>query len=157
MLSAVFKKIPDKEEFNQFVRAQHYWLEDFAIFTVIKSSYGGRSWNEWPNALKNRQPQALKDFCSKNALAIERVKFTQYLFSRQWHKLKSYANSKNISIIGYIHIYVNYEIDEDWKHPSYIKIDGKGQMQINSCVPPDYISRNGQRCGIPVYNWENLK
>jgi 4-alpha-glucanotransferase len=152
-----FQKMPDKEDFNQFVHAQHYWLEDFALFTVIKSAQGGRGWNEWPMALKSRQPQALKEFSSRNEMALERVKFIQYLFARQWHKLKGYVNSKNMAIIGDIPIYVNYDSVDVWKHPSFFKIDGKGQMQFISGVPPDYFSRTGQRWGNPVYNWPHLK
>ena len=95
-----FQKNSDREDFDRFVRAQHYWLEDFALFTVIKAVYGGRSWNEWPRALKTRQAQALKKFHRRNFSELERAKFIQYLFFRQWHKLKDYANSKNVAIIG---------------------------------------------------------
>ena len=47
-----FQKRTDREDFDHFVHAQQYWLEDFALFTVIKSVYGGLGWNEWPKALK---------------------------------------------------------------------------------------------------------
>jgi len=152
-----FEKMPDRRDFNDFVKAQHYWLEDFALFTVIKSAQGGRGWNEWPAALKNRQPQALEEFTRKNFLELERVKFTQYVFYRQWNKLKAYANSKKVAIIGDIPIYVNYDSVEVWRHPSYFKIDSEGHMKFISGVPPDYFSRTGQRWGNPVYNWPQLK
>ena len=152
-----FQKISDRKDFDQFVRAQHYWLEDFALFTVIKSVYGGRSWNEWPQALKNRQPQALGEFTRKNSSDLERVKFIQYIFYRQWHNLKAYANSKNIDIIGDIPIYVNEDSVEVWRHPSFFKIDAHGSLKFISGCPPDYFSRTGQRWGNPVYNWAQLK
>jgi 4-alpha-glucanotransferase len=152
-----FQKRTDRKDFDHFVKTQHYWLEDFALFTVIKSVYGGHCWNEWPKAFKNHQAQALHEFARKNSLALERVKFIQYLFFRQWHKLKAYANSKNVSIIGDIPIYVNYDSVEVWRHPSFFKIDSEGNLKFISGVPPDYFSRTGQRWGNPVYNWANLK
>ena len=42
-----------------FRSAQSYWLEDYALFISIKEAQGGGSWNEWPAALRQRQPQAL--------------------------------------------------------------------------------------------------
>ena len=152
-----FQKNSNVEDFDRFVRAQHYWLENFALFTVIKSAHGGRGWNEWPGPLRTRQPQALKEFARRNSSDLERVKFIQYLFFRQWRKLKDYANSKNVAIIGDIPIYVNYDSVEVWCHPSFFKIDSAGNLQFISGCPPDYFSRIGQRWGNPVYNWAHLK
>jgi len=152
-----FQKNTDREDFDRFVRDQQYWLEDFALFTVIKSVYGGRSWNEWPKALKTRQPQALEELARRNASALERTRFIQYLFFRQWRKLKAYANSKNVAIIGDIPIYVNYDSVEVWRYPSFFKVDREGELMFISGCPPDYFSRTGQRWGNPVYSWEHLK
>ncbi len=152
-----FQKSPDRKDFDRFVREQRYWLEDFALFMVIKAVLGGRGWNEWPAALKDRHPQALKEFSRRHSSALEQVKFIQFLFFRQWHKLKAYANSKGIAIIGDIPIYVNYDSVEVWRHPSFFKIDRKGNLQFISGCPPDYFSRTGQRWGNPVYNWAQLK
>lgn len=152
-----FQRMKDHGAFDAFVKAQHYWLEDFALFTVIKSVHGGRGWNEWPKDLKTRQPQAFEAFSLKYAKDLEQVKFIQFIFFSQWHKLKAYANSKNMAIIGDIPIYVNYDSVEVWRHPSYFKIDSEGHLKFISGCPPDYFSRTGQRWGNPVYNWAQLK
>lgn len=152
-----FQKRTDRKDFDQFVRSQQYWLEDFALFTVMKSVHGGLGWNDWPKALKNRQPQVLAEFSRQNSSELDRVKFIQYLFYSQWHKLKDYANSKGIAIIGDIPIYVNYDSVEVWRHPSFFKIDSEGHLKFISGCPPDYFSRTGQRWGNPVYNWAQLK
>jgi len=152
-----FQKEGDRGDFDRFVSEQHYWLEDFALFMVIKEVFGGRSWNEWPRPLRTRQPQALKDFARRKFSDLEKVKFIQYLFFRQWHKLKAYANGKNVAIIGDIPIYVNYDSVEVWRHPSFFKLDSEGHLKFISGCPPDYFSRTGQRWGNPVYNWAQLK
>jgi len=145
------------EDFDHFIKAQKDWLNDFALFTVIKSVYGGRCWNEWPSSLKNRKPDALERFARKHTADIERVKFIQYLFFRQWHKLKAYAGLKHIAMIGDIPIYVNYDSIDVWRHPSFFKLDDEGRLKFISGCPPDYFSRTGQRWGNPVYDWANLK
>ena len=99
----------------------------------------------------------LEEFVRRHASELERVKFIQYIFYRQWHKLKAYANSKNVAIIGDIPIYVNYDSVEVWRYPSFFKLDREGHMQFISGCPPDYFSRTGQRWGNPVYNWAHLK
>jgi len=152
-----FQNSMDHEDFKNFTKNQRYWLDDFALFTVIKNIHGGIGWSEWPKALKGRQPQAIKDFSRKHAMELEKVKFIQYLFFRQWHKLKNYANSKNVAIIGDIPIYVNYDSVEVWCHPSFFKLDGQGHLRFVSGCPPDYFSRTGQRWGNPVYDWTHLK
>jgi len=152
-----FQKRADRSDFDLFVKEQKSWLEDFALFSVIKAAYGGRCWNEWPASLKKRQPEALKEFARKNAADIEQVKFIQYLFYRQWRKLKRYANNKGLAIIGDIPIYVNFDSVEAWRYPSFFKIDGEGNLKFISGCPPDYFSRTGQRWGNPVYDWANLK
>jgi len=152
-----FQKNKDREDFDRFVHEQHYWLEDFALFTVIKSVHGGRGWNEWPAALKDRQAQALAEFAHRHSAELEKARFIQYIFFRQWHKLKAYANSKGLAIIGDIPIYVNYDSVDVWRHPSFFKLDSHGNLKFISGCPPDYFSRTGQRWGNPVYNWSQLK
>ncbi len=153
-----FQKDPAQHEaFENFVQAQRYWLDDFALYTVLKSAHGGRGWNEWPQAFKTRNQKALEEFVLKHGPAVQRQKFIQYLFFLQWGRLKSYANSRGVAIIGDIPIYVNYDSVEVWRHPSYFKIDGHGRLKFVSGCPPDYFSRTGQRWGNPVYDWAKLK
>jgi len=99
----------------------------------------------------------LEELARRNASALERTRFIQYLFFRQWRKLKAYANSKNVAIIVDIPIYVNYDSVEVWRYPSFFKVDREGELMFISGCPPDYFSRTGQRWGNPVYSWEHLK
>lgn len=152
-----FQKAKDRRDFEKFVDEEKYWLENFALFIVIKSLHNGQSWVDWPKDLKNRKPEAMENFKRQHAAAIQRIKFIQFLFYRQWKNLKSYANSKGIEIIGDIPIYVNFDSVEVWCHPSFFKLDGEHHMKFISGCPPDYFSKTGQRWGNPVYNWTQLK
>jgi 4-alpha-glucanotransferase len=150
------KKKPG-EDYNRFYQKHSFWLDDFAIFTVAKSVYGGKSWNEWPMGLRRRNKPTLAKFCKDNATAIARVKFIQFLFFGQWKKFKTYAHSQHVRIIGDIPIYVNFDSVEVWCYPKLFKLYDNGQSKFVSGCPPDYFSKTGQRWGSPVYDWAQLK
>jgi 4-alpha-glucanotransferase len=143
--------------FNLFCTQHQYWLEDFALFVVLKSHFEGRLWGDWPKAFKMRDPAALRSFARKNRDQILRVKFEQYLFFKQWFALKRYCQERAVGIIGDIPIYVNYDSADVWTHPKLFKLDRSMKPKFVSGVPPDYFSKTGQRWGNPVYDWKRLR
>ncbi len=154
---ARFAKQEPDADYRVFLADNKDWLHDFALFMVIKATLKGACWQDWPKALKQRKPTALKQFYAKNRYAVERIKFIQFLFFRQWAKLKKYANAQGVSIIGDIPIYVNYDSVEVWCYPQFFKLDAQGGLKFVSGCPPDYFSKTGQRWGNPVYDWAALK
>jgi 4-alpha-glucanotransferase len=143
--------------FELFCSQQGYWLDDFALFVVLKSHFEGRLWADWPKAFKLRDPAALRSFAKKNREQIMRIKFEQYLFSKQWNALKRYCQEKSVEIIGDIPIYVNYDSADVWTYQKFFKLDRYHQPKFVSGVPPDYFSKTGQRWGNPVYDWKKLR
>lgn len=145
------------EGYEKFCSENSAWLEDYALYVVIKTSCGGRVWNEWPVKLRNREPKALDIFKSQHDEELERVKFLQYLFFKQWFALKRYCNDKGIQIIGDIPIYVSYDSVDVWVNHEIFKLDEEMRPTFVSGVPPDYFSATGQLWGNPVYRWDVLK
>jgi 4-alpha-glucanotransferase len=146
-----------KSDYVSFCLANKEWLEDFALFMAIKESLGGVSWDHWPTPLRGRDMQALKVFASENKDAIEEHKFRQYLFFSQWEKVKEYAHSKKIRIIGDIPIFVAYDGADTWSHPELFCLDASGKPSVVAGVPPDYFSPTGQLWGNPLYRWDAHK
>ncbi len=151
------KRVIKLRDFENFCVHEAYWLDDYALFVVLKGFFHNASWNEWPLDIRDRNPEALKDFSAANANAIEKERFTQYLFYRQWRSLQEYCSRKGIGLIGDIPIYVTYDSVDVWVHPEIFKLDQQKNPITVAGVPPDYFSANGQRWGNPVYNWEKLK
>ncbi|MBI3314357.1 MAG: 4-alpha-glucanotransferase [Candidatus Omnitrophica bacterium] len=154
---ARWAKLKDKSGYDVFCRANAHWLEDYAVFSVAKSVFNGRPWNEWPGGLKRRKPGALKAFLRTHTRAVGQVRFVQFLFFSQWQRLKQYAKANGVGIIGDIPIYVNYDSADVWRHPGLFKLNHDLVPRFVSGCPPDYFSRTGQRWGNPVYDWANLK
>ena len=80
--------------------------------------------------------------------------FYQFIFFRQWHALKTYANERGIQIIGDIPIFVAYDSADVWAHPELFYLDDEGQPTVVAGVPPDYFSPTGQLWGNPLYRWD---
>jgi 4-alpha-glucanotransferase len=144
-------------DFDDFVRNNEFWLEDFAVFVSLKRKLDNRHWCEWPKEIRNRSKQALKLVQRELKDDIKRQIFLQYIFYRQYSCLKSYCEKLGINIIGDIPIYVAYDSADVWTHPEMFKMTQARKPRYIAGVPPDYFSRTGQLWGNPVYNWQYLE
>ena len=84
---------------------------------------------------------------------VQSVDF-QFKFDEQWRKLKAYANSKGIRIIGDIPIYVALDSADAWANPGLFQLDQENLPTAVAGVPPDGFSPTGQLWGNPLYRWE---
>lgn len=124
---------------------------------AIKDSEDGRSWLSWEESVKIREKAVLDEYKKKLKEDIAFYQFQQYFFSKQWFKLKAYANSKKISIVGDIPIYVALDGVDAWGSPELFQFDQNcNPIKVAGC-PPDAFSDLGQLWGNPVYNWEYHK
>lgn len=142
-----------EEEFDNFRRHNAGWLPDFSLFMSIKETENGRSWIEWPEPLRKRDPKSLHEFSIKYRTLIEQHAFRQFLFFRQWLNLKKYANSNGITIVGDIPIFASMDSADVWSNPELFYLDEEGHPTVVSGVPPDYFSPTGQLWGNPLYKW----
>lgn len=145
------------QEFDKFIKAESFWLDDFSIFMSIKLAKDLKAWNEWEYDLKFNDPSNIKQWKEDHILEVKFHKFTQFLFFKQWMEAKTYANQKNVKIIGDLPIFVAYDSVDVWIHPEYYQLDEERELLYVSGVPPDYFSSTGQRWGNPLYNWEEMK
>ena len=145
------------EGWEVFLENQAFWLDDYALFTVMKEEFKGKVWTEWSDDLKYRNAEAIIKFSTAFKDKLNKVKFLQYIFFKQWHELKNYAHQKEVEFIGDIPIYVTFDSVDVWMQPQNYKLDDSLNPFVVAGVPPDYFSETGQRWGNPVYNWETLK
>ena len=153
---ACFQRFHGGHEFEAFCLENAYWLDDYAIFAALKRHYGLESWSDWPEETKHRHPEALASMGQQLEPEITYIKFLQYLYQQQWKKLRAYARSKAINIIGDLPIYVHYESSDVWSNPEIFKLDQAKRPIKVAGVPPDYFSETGQLWGNPVYDWQVL-
>ena len=152
-----FKKGLHKEGFEKFCSENASWLDDYSLFIALKSQFRTKSWNEWPSEIKDRQPEAIKTIKAQLQDEIQREKFLQHVFDKQWKRLKKYCHQKGIRIIGDIPIYVVYDSVDLWTQPELFKLDSNRRPYVVAGGPPDYFSETGQLWGNPLYRWNVMK
>ncbi len=161
ILSKVFERFEagagDRVAFEAFCAKQAPWLDDFALFMACKEAHDGASWNNWQADIRLRKAAALKSWHKQLAPAIRRHKVWQWLFYEQWRALKTYANEKDILIIGDIPIFIAYDSADAWANPELYHLDEAGNPTVIAGVPPDYFSATGQRWGNPLYRWDKMQ
>lgn len=151
-------KEDDKREFSKFKNENENWLNDYSLFMAIKKKFNMISWIEWPDKeIRFREKEAIEKYTNELKKEIDFYSFTQFLFYKQYYKLKEYANKCDIKIIGDIPIYVPLDSVECWSDPKSFELDDEYIPTIVSGVPPDFFSKNGQLWGNPIYNWEYMK
>ncbi len=143
-----------REAFDYFCAQNAAWLDDFSLFMALKESNGGGAWNGWDASLRARKKTALTKARKELAEDIMRHSFYQFLFFRQWEKLRAYAHEKEIQIVGDIPIFVAYDSADVWANPELFYLDKQGNPTVVAGVPPDLFSTTGQLWGNPLYNWE---
>ena len=147
----------DKLDFAEFCKNKAFWLNDFALFMALRHEFNQQCWNQWPEPLKQRDPDAIKAATLRLKSEIDIIKFEQYVFFKQWMALKAYANERGVLLFGDIPIFVSYDSADVWANRKVFKLDESGGMSVVAGVPPDYFSETGQRWGNPHYNWDYLE
>ena len=142
-----------RKEFEIFCADNTSWLDDYALFMSIKEANGGGAWNEWSEDLRKRKKSAMDRARKEYAESILRYSFYQFVFFRQWNKLRAYANEREIKIIGDIPIFIAYDSADAWSNQNLFFLGEDSQPTVVAGVPPDYFSATGQLWGNPLYRW----
>lgn len=156
-LKKAFLNIDDKiaKEIKEF-ELENEWLTDYAVYMAVKEQEKFKPWWEW-SSKHAHYFDCIKDiFAYEDAAAF--WKFVQYIFFKQWNKIKKYANKKGIAVIGDMPIYVAMDSVDVWSNLPMFLIDEKTlKAEKVAGVPPDYFSADGQLWGNPIYDWEAMK
>ena len=149
---------PAREELAAFraAPARSAWLADWTLFAALKSRFSGLPWTAWDRDLRLRDRDALERASGELEAEISYQAYLQYLFFRQWERVRAAAKERDIAILGDMPIYVSLDSADVWSHPEIFQLDEMGQPIAVSGVPPDYFSETGQLWGNPLYDWDAL-
>ena len=151
--SAGPNRTSDLADYEAFCKAQAEWLDNYALFMALAEHLHWQDWCEWPGGLAQRTPAAMAAARAKHADRIAFWKFCQWRFFAQWNKLRAYANSKDVKIVGDAPIFIAYQSAEVWARQDLFDLTPDGRPRVVAGVPPDYFSATGQRWGNPMYLW----
>ena len=165
-LSFVSTKGFEEREYNDFLCDNEYWLDDYSLFMLSKEKYTNRVWYNWNKKhrymkkLKKEKIDWIKEELTKEDWSCDRknfYKFVQYIFYKQWYKLKSYANSKKIKIIGDMPLFVSTDSADVWSNQKLFQLNKYSKPKKVAGCPPDYFSKTGQLWGNIQYDWSEME
>ncbi len=147
-----------QEELESFRRApeQSAWLSDWSLFAALNEKRPA-GWISWPEELRRRSSDALASARRDLSEEIAYKEFVQWIFFRQWARVKSEANRRGIAILGDLPIYVTHDSADVWARQELFLLDEAGMPTFVAGVPPDAFSETGQLWGYPLYRWDEME
>jgi 4-alpha-glucanotransferase len=146
-----------RPDYEMFCHRQAHWLEDYSLFRALKQKFHGVSYLDWPAELVRRTPTAIAQARQESSQLMDRVRFAQFLIFKQAQRLKEYARSRGVGLIGDLPFFVSPDSSDVWAHPELFLLDKECRPRFVAGVPPDYFSEDGQLWGNPVYDWDALR
>ncbi len=147
----------DLGDFLYWYGSQQYWLDDYALFRVLKDIHAGQAWYEWPLGYRQRQVKAIESVREAYQDELKNIYLQQYALHRRWQSIRDYAQKHTVSLLGDLPIFVAHDSSDVWANQSIFLLDEDAQPRYVAGVPPDYFSETGQRWGNPQYDWEALQ
>ena len=165
---ARFQEGTKPADYAGFVEEHRTWLEPYASFVALRRQSKGQLWSDWPAVIRDfgwrMADGGLESARAANPQSeiinpqwVERERFCQYLFYKQYLRLKRYCNDLGIQVAGDVPIYAAYDSADVWSHPDLFKLTRAKKPRFVAGVPPDYFSATGQLWGNPVYDWQRLE
>jgi 4-alpha-glucanotransferase len=132
------------------------WLQPFARYVALTEHCAGKPWQRWPQPLRDREPGAIEAALAAAGERLAALCFEQYAFDRQWAELRAYAALHGVHLFGDLPIFVALDSADTWWHHQLFRLDAQGLALVETGVPPDYFSAEGQRWGNPHYAWARM-
>jgi 4-alpha-glucanotransferase len=146
-----------KKSYRYFCETEAHWLDDYALYMVIRHQQGNTPWHQWPAPLRLRNQPALARLAAAHKVEIDEIKWQQFMFFRQWKALRNYCHNAGIKLFGDLPFYVSYDAADVWANPEIFRLDSSGGIAGMAGVPPDYFCSDGQLWGMPTFNWVTLQ
>lgn len=129
------------------------WIKDYALFMAYRDYNSNKPLWEMDIDLRMRKKETMLKYSIILSTEINFYIFIQYVFYKQWHKLKKYAHQHKVELIGDMPIYVSLNSADAWSHPELFKFDNDFNPTVVAGCPPDSYAKKGQLWGNPVYDW----
>jgi 4-alpha-glucanotransferase len=134
------------QAFDQFVAAESWWLEDYALFRALHDRHDRRAWWTWDPALQARDAAALARARTDAESDVRYYQYVQWLADQQWREARRQVEP--IGLFGDLPFMVGADSADVWAHQDFFARD------LSVGTPPDAFSATGQDWGLPAYRWD---
>lgn len=140
---------PRAQALRAWAESQSWWLDDYTLFRAVHAREQERSWTEWPEPLRQREPAALAETRRELTRDILYREWLQWIADEQWRLAK--RQSAPVSLIGDLPFMVDGDSADVWANAHAFRLDA------SVGAPPDAFSETGQNWGLPVYRWDVMR
>lgn len=137
----------DDPVFERFKEREAGWLEDYALYKVLKERFEGASWEQWPAPYRDRDAQSLARLRKEAADRLEFEKWLQWQAALQMESARRSANAKGVLLVGDLPFLVSRDSADVWAAKHLFRLDK------SSGAPPDLYFADGQAWGMPPHDW----
>jgi 4-alpha-glucanotransferase len=137
-------------ELADFQARQRAWLEDSALFSFLHAQQQ-KAWLDWPQALRDREPDALAEVAARHPLELLERAWLQWQLDLQWRRARAAAADLGVGLMGDLPFVVSTDSADVWARREVFRTD------LTVGTPPDAFSATGQDWGLPAYDWDNFE
>ena len=141
----------ERKDFEEFAAENRHWLDDYALFRALKDRFEWAYWKQWPDELRNRNPQAVAAARRELDEPIAKYSYWQYLARRQWNQMRAELAPSGVSLSGDLAFLPASDSSDVWANQHLFMLD----RLVGA--PPDAFSAKGQRWGLPMPNWPRMR
>lgn len=132
-------------------------IYNYAVYKTLLEKNNLFDWRLLNKNLLNSKSKQYNKFVADNKQAILKYGFFQYILDLEWKKLKNYANSKGIKILGDLPIYPNVMSFDVYDNKDKYQLDDQYNMICTGGVPKNETDDYEQNWGSCVYDWKALE
>ena len=140
----------------------NYLLENkdvlnYAIYKSLLEKFKVDDWRKLDRHLLDKKSKEYKEFVESNKQLIQKYGFFQYILNEEWQKLRQYAKSKGVKILGDLPIYPSVKSFDVYDSRECFQLDDEYNMLCTGGVPKNSPKEIEQNWGSCVYDWNVLK
>ncbi len=143
------EKTLNKKDFQKFFAENSYWLESYALFSLLRDNYSTPDFSQWGDEAIYCE-ELLQRYKKERGSELGYYYFVQYHLHLQLLDARAYAAANGVAFKGDIPIGVSRTSADVWVSPRLFRLDSQAG------APPDDFSIMGQNWGFPTYNWEEM-
>jgi len=142
---------PRASAFAAYIARESWWLDDYALYQALSEALSASGWQDWPAALREREPRAVGAARREHAKVVLRHQYWQWVAETEWQAARAAAREHRVAVVGDLPFGVSAGSADVWARQREFMLD------VSAGVPPDAFSPTGQDWGLPAYHWDVIR
>jgi 4-alpha-glucanotransferase len=138
---------PRARSLAAFIATERAWLDDLALYSVLREDHASYGWESWPEDERERTLGAIEAMRPRASNRLLEVAYQQWTLLDQWSRAREEMRALGVELMGDLPFVVCAESADVWSRASQF------QRHLSLGAPPDAYSADGQDWGLPPYNW----